>query len=331
MALTLDEILAFCSVSDVQLSPDGERFAFVVGDNHTTLLEVEKQPVRVSHSHIWLCGVSPGSVARQLTRGPRSDSLPRWSPDGETLAFLSDRAVLGQSQIYTLRVAVDATAAESTDDDDGAAALTDVVGDIPTPRGLNAVQWDPDGQSIAFLLEEQPEHGDAAAAEREFGDDALEYEAHPAFVRVYRVAVGSKVLSVVSPVSAGQIWEFAPGPGGSIAAVVSDSPFEWSWYACRLVAFGGDDEADEKVRELASPMSDGGGKSPAQSRQVAQPQWSPDGQKIAFVTSTWSDRGCVAGTLMVVNADGTVTASLAARVHLLKPLTGSACSMHLLT
>jgi hypothetical protein len=34
---------------------------------------------------------------------------------------------------------------------------------------------------------------------------------------------------------------------------------------------------------------------------------------------------------MVVNADGTVTTSLAARVHLLKPLTGSACSVHLLT
>lgn len=190
--------------------------------------------------------------------------------------------------------------------DDGAQALTDIIGNIPTPRGLNAVQWDPDGRSIAFLLEEQTE-----STNRAFGDDALEYEEHPAFVRVYRVDILTKALTVVSPRSVGQIWEFSPGPEGKIAAVVSAAPFEWSWYACRLVSFAGidgdDDDQSATVRELASPTSDGGGKSPPQSRQVAQPQWSPDGQRIAFVTSTWSDRGCVAGTLMVCNSDGSVS------------------------
>ena len=271
----------------------------------TSSLCVASRPVRVSRSSIWVCSTAPGAVPFQLTHGPRSDSLPRWSPDSNTSAFLSDRAVVGQSQIYTLAVPDrPCNDPQESSTNDRAQALTDVVGDIPTPRGLNAMQWDPDGLSITFLLEEQTER-----IEREFGDDDLEYEEHPAFVRIHRVDVETKALRVISPRSVGQIWEFSPGPGGKIAAVVSATPFEWSWYSCRLVSFtgsDGDDDQSATIRELASPTSDGGGKSPPQSRQVAQPQWSHDGQRIAFVTSTWSDRGCVAGTLMVCNADGSV-------------------------
>ena len=115
-----------------------------------------------------------------------------------------------------------------------------------------------------FLLEEQADSIGGHAV----GDDVLEYEEHPAFVRVYRVDVRTKSLAVVSPRSAGQIWEFSPGPGGEIAAVVSAAPYEWSWYSCRLVCFPSGD-GDGEVRELASPTSDGGGKSPPQSRQVS--------------------------------------------------------------
>ena len=321
MPLTLEQIFAFRSVSDVQLSPDGRRFAFVVGDNHTTLLEVDGQPVRISRSSIWVCSTAPGALPYQLTRGPRSDSLPRWSPGGETVAFLSDRAVLGQRQIYTLAVPDHGPKGLLQDSsvDDGAQPLTDILGDIPTPRGLNAVQWDPSGRSILFLLEEQ-----ADDVEHAFGDDVLEYEEHPAFVRVYRVDVQTKSLVVVSPRSVGQIWEFSPGPDGKIAAVVSAAPFEWSWYSCRLVCCSSDDDGDSDVRELASPTSDGGGQSPPQSRQVAQPQWSNDGKRIAFVSSTWSDRGCVAGTLMICNADGSVSD----RPLPLTPNLISQCFMH---
>ena len=239
MALTIDDILAFRSVSDVQLSPDGAQFAFVVSANHTTLDKADDGELRrCTGSAIWLCGAQPGSEARQLTFGPAlgSDSLPRWSPDGATLAFLSDRAdVGGQRQIYTMPV----PRGGGGSDDDGAQAVTDVQGDIPTPRGLNAVQWDPDGASIAFLLEETIE----GQGERALGDDAIEYEAHEQFVRVNRLDLATSRVAPISPRAAGQIWEFAPGPGGKIAAVVSEAPFEWSWYGCRLVAFDGTEDA----------------------------------------------------------------------------------------
>jgi dipeptidyl aminopeptidase/acylaminoacyl peptidase len=50
-------------------------------------------------SRIW--SFSPdGSAIRQLTQGPGSDSSPRLSPDGRTVAFLSDRG--GAMQVYLL-------------------------------------------------------------------------------------------------------------------------------------------------------------------------------------------------------------------------------------
>ena len=294
--LTMDKILEFPSISDVQLRPDGCSFAFVAADNFTSLTGSCQ---RFSRSSIWLCSTTPRSIPRRLTYGAREDSLPRWSPDGRSLAFLSDRgSQTGQRQLMLLEgvrlPSDDSASADGDGDGDGATALTDLRGDIPTPRGLNAVQWTPDGLAIIFLLEETLCRNNTAAAEPNIGNDAIEYEKAPAFVRLMRVDLRTNHVSVVSPRAAGQIWEFASAPNGEIAAVVSPLPFEHSWYECRLVVFAapsepadnGSNSATEPtapVRELANPMRPVSADYPAQSRQVAQPQWSPDGTQIAFI------------------------------------------------
>ena len=79
---------------------------------------------------------------RQITTGTATDSLPRWSPDGTQLAFLSDRIQQGQRQLFRLSI----TGGE-------AFPLTNVNGSIPCPRGLNAIQWSPDGMKLAFLMD----------------------------------------------------------------------------------------------------------------------------------------------------------------------------------
>jgi len=266
--LTPEDVLSFRLVDDAQISPDGTCVAFVVGDSF-------KSDSKWPKSTIWVVDTA-GGEPRQLTGGPRTDALPRWSPDGQKLAFLSDRLKDGQRQVFVM-----------SRDGGEALALTDIQGAIPTPRGLNALQWSPDGQCLAFLRED-PET-DAERQRREALDDAVEFEQNPKFVRVWTVDVATKDLRCVSP-DGMQIWEFGWSPDSQqMAAVVSDVPYEWAWYTNRLVRF-----------RCAGPAT-----TIWQSkRQVALPVWSPDASQIAFISSNWSDRNCIAGDVWVVSANG---------------------------
>src|SRR4029077_20915919 len=83
--------------NDIRASPDGNKVAF-----HGTRLDaLEGQP----RGRICLVDAD-GSGMRQVTHGPNDDTGPRWSPDGATLTFLSDRAAAGSAQVYALEVGV---------------------------------------------------------------------------------------------------------------------------------------------------------------------------------------------------------------------------------
>jgi dipeptidyl aminopeptidase/acylaminoacyl peptidase len=266
--LTPEDVLSFKVVDDAQIRPDGRAVAFTVGDSF-------KHDTRWPESSIWLVDAT-GGAPRQLTSGPRTDSLPRWSPGGGRLAFLSDRLKEGQRQVFVLSLK-----------GGEARPLTDVSGAIPTPRGLNALQWSPDGKSLAFLMED-PQTADEKQR-KDAKDDAIAYEQNPKYVRVWVVDVQSRAVRCVSPPGL-QIWEFSWRPdGGGMAAIASDLPYEWAWYTNRLVTF-----------DLEAPAT-----TVYQTRrQVALPTWSPDGRRIAVISSNWSDRNCVAGDVFVVDVPG---------------------------
>src|SRR5437899_12247428 len=120
--LTPEASLNLRSISDLQFSPDGNRLAFVV-------TEPAKGERRARH--IWIYEKRYGSI-RQFTYSAKSDFLPRWSPDGKQLSFLSDRDE--QQQIYAMRA-----------DGGEASALT------KGKRGVQNFAWSPDGKQIAFL------------------------------------------------------------------------------------------------------------------------------------------------------------------------------------
>ena len=120
--LTPEASLNLRSISDLQFSPDGNRLVFVV-------TEPAKGERRARH--IWIYEKQSGSI-RQFTYSAKSDFLPRWSPDGKQLAFLSDRDE--QQQVYAMRA-----------DGGEASALT------KGKRGVRNFAWSPDGKQIAFL------------------------------------------------------------------------------------------------------------------------------------------------------------------------------------
>ncbi|MCB0183599.1 MAG: S9 family peptidase, partial [Caldilineaceae bacterium] len=81
-------------------------------------------------SNLWLVNTDDGAM-RQFTSGDQNDSHPRWSPDGRTIAFLSNRGG-GQAQLYL----IDFAGGE-------ARKLTDLKGNF------GAFAWSPDGTRIA--------------------------------------------------------------------------------------------------------------------------------------------------------------------------------------
>jgi dipeptidyl aminopeptidase/acylaminoacyl peptidase len=91
--MTFDDLMKVQRISDPQVSPDGRWIAYVQGAVDFEANKVVK--------HIWLIRAE-GGEPKQLTTGNGSDSRPRWSPDGESIAFISARG--GKSQVWIIPV-----------------------------------------------------------------------------------------------------------------------------------------------------------------------------------------------------------------------------------
>lgn len=122
--ITETDILKFQWVADPQISPDGKEVAYV-------LVSVNEKEDRYETS-LWTVGTSGSAAPRRLTAGPR-DSVPRWSPNGRTLAFVRAPGEKDRPQIHLLPLS-----------GGEALKLTDL------PKGAGAPNWSPDGKTIAF-------------------------------------------------------------------------------------------------------------------------------------------------------------------------------------
>lgn len=132
--LTAKTLVTLDRLSDPQVSPDGRSVAY---DLRTVDYDANK-----SHHSIWLLDLDRGSTPRQLTSG--GGTSPRWSPDGKTLYFLSDRS--GSAQVWRTDVA-------------GASATQ--VSHLPLDVG--AYRLSPDGAHIVVALAVFPDAEDPAA------------------------------------------------------------------------------------------------------------------------------------------------------------------------
>src|SRR5262249_56392039 len=88
--LSVEQAFAINSVGGLRLSPDGRHLAFSVA------LPVKGTEHR---SQIWVMDVA-SRKAKLFTNSGKVDRLPRWSPDGRRLAFLSNRA--DRFQLYQM-------------------------------------------------------------------------------------------------------------------------------------------------------------------------------------------------------------------------------------
>ena len=126
---TIDELLKVRRVGDSQVSPKGDLVAFTITDMSVTANKGTTQ--------IYVVPLGAGEV-RQLTNDEHSSASPRWSPDGEKLAFISARD--GEDQIWTIDVS--------------SGALKKITS---LSTGAGDPVWSPDGNWLAFASDVYPE------------------------------------------------------------------------------------------------------------------------------------------------------------------------------
>ncbi len=194
-----DDLGGYAAVSDPQLHPDGIRVAFVVSRMNLDEDRYDRE--------IWLWD---GSTAHPFSRG-RADTRPRWSPDGDRLAFLR-----GEGDDPAQVAVMPSHGGKAT-------ALTQFA------LGVREAEWSPDGSRLAVIgVEWNEPWGDLDEEERErlprrITGPGYRYDdqgwLHDRRANVYLVALDG----VVTPLTDGDVRDSSVGwrPDGGAVGFLS--------------------------------------------------------------------------------------------------------------
>ncbi len=94
---TPEVMVKFKRVSNTDLSPEGKLVAYTIS---VPQMDGEKSEFL---THIWMASTD-GKSNVQFTQGDKSCTNPKFSPDGNYLAFLSSRGSDGKTQVWIMRV-----------------------------------------------------------------------------------------------------------------------------------------------------------------------------------------------------------------------------------
>jgi dipeptidyl aminopeptidase/acylaminoacyl peptidase len=262
LPFSIEALVDLDQLSEVQLSPDGEHVAFVLGKSHKPHKDKPTQKA------IRIIEVSSRKMRSFTGSDSATNDLPRWSPDSQRLAFVSNRANPQEMQLYL----IDLHGGE-------AQALTDLRGKVDAPK------WSPDGCWVAFL------YSGTLDKEKRPDPDPIVVDAEPPFNRVWLVNVETRELRPVTPETT-HIFEYAWSPDGKKLVVLASphpNPAE-GWYSAQLHTVAVD---TGDMCQLC-----------AMSHQIGRLTWSPDGASIAFVSGVMSDEGSISGEVFIVPASG---------------------------
>jgi dipeptidyl aminopeptidase/acylaminoacyl peptidase len=262
-----------------QISPDGRQIAFAVQE---AILDDNRY-----RSAIWLVDTETGS-SKRFTAGNAQDSDPRWSPDGSTMAFVSDRS--GTPQIHL----IDRSGGESRQ-------LTSLE------RGASAPVWSPDGARIAFVSTEGNGVDDAGRTRpggmirhitrKRYRFDVTGY-IDDRFPHIWYVNVET---GEAQQVTTGEFPDSSPAwsPDGNRIAFTSNRENEIpEGHTSQLYLVN--------VPEPGTPLTenDGAQKISTGAEMHTSPRWSPGGELIAFIGRRSGARAGANTDIFIVSADG---------------------------
>ena len=192
--LTPEAAINIHFLTDLQLSPDGTRLAFVVS-------EAPKGERRAQH--IWMYDKKT-DTARQFTYSNKSETNPRWSPDGRQLAFLSNRGS-DEQQIYLMNSS-------------GGEAAARTKG----KSNVKSFEWSKDGKYIAYIAPNAKTEEDEKKEKDK--NDARVADKDDKQPRVWLLAVESGDPRAITPAN-WEIKELAWMPSGrNLVVAATDHP-----------------------------------------------------------------------------------------------------------
>ena len=264
------------AVGSPRVSPDGRRVVYTVSEAVMTADRSEYV------SQIWMASAD-GRENVQLTFADKSSANPRWSPDGNWVAFTSARKE-NRNNLYLMRV----TGGE-------AEPLTDLKG------GVADFEWSPDGRWIAYTMAdpktEEEEKNDKAKNDFRWVDENLK------MARLYLLPVGKDASGKREPrkltTENYNVGAFDWSPDGSrIAFSHTKSAVANDWTTSDVSVV---DVASGKVTVFAdTPAAETG------------PVFSPDGKFIVLSVSDNPPRWAESGALQIFPAAGGQPKTLAA-------------------
>ena len=274
--------------TDPQISPDGRTIAYVRKSND---IMTDK-----AHSTIWLVDVATGQQ-RPLLAGPGAYFSPRWSPDGNRLAYVAAEG--GNPQLYVRWMAGGESAR--------------VTGLPDSPGG---VTWSPDGRHIAYSmfvpddgakLGKAPDKPEGAKwADPLQVIDAVTYRTDedgylkPGYQQIFWVPSdgGAPTQLTFGPTNAGAQVSWTPDS----RSVLFSANLNKDW------------ERDVTEAEIYRVGIDGGPPFALTHRKGPDlaPAVSPDGRSIAYIGYDENGRANVDTRLSVMNLDGSNARTLTA-------------------
>jgi dipeptidyl aminopeptidase/acylaminoacyl peptidase len=255
-------------VGSPRVSPDAKRIVYTVSEAVTTADKSEFV------TQIWMANLDTKQNF-QLTFGDKSSGNPKWSPDGNWIAFTSNRKD-SKNNLYLLSI-----------NGGEAEPLTDVK------TGVGNFEWAPNGRSIAFTMTDaktdEEEKNDKGRNDFRWVDENIKLS------RLYVISVQKDGNGKREPrkltTANYQVTDFDwSGDSSRIAFSHTKSPVANDWTTADLSIV---EVATANVRVLAN--------TPA---AESSPVYSPDGKSIAILVSDNPPRWAQSGQIQILSTTG---------------------------